>query len=101
MTHSVRRSAVELEETNEGYVLSVSLPGVKPDDLEVSTTGQRITVVVEPRAASDSGTERTFELPERALLDEAFAKLERGVLRVVVPRRPGGKPRRIPVAIGS
>jgi HSP20 family protein len=35
---------IEIKETKDAYILRADLPGVRPDDLEVSVTGNRLTV---------------------------------------------------------
>jgi HSP20 family protein len=101
---------IEIKETKDAYVLCADLPGVKMDDLEVSVTGNRLTIdgsrSEEERREDDryfayersyGSFSRSFVLPEGADLDKLRADLEGGVLRMTVPKKAEVQPRRIAV----
>jgi HSP20 family protein len=101
---------IEIKETKDAYVICADLPGVKTEDLEVSMTGNRLTVSgtrsEEKRREDDRffayerayGTfSRSFVLPEGTDLDRLRADLQDGVLRVEVPKKAEMQPRRIEV----
>jgi HSP20 family protein len=101
---------VEIKETKDAYVISADLPGVAMDDLEVSVTGNRLTVggkrEEEERREDDRyftyertyGTfSRSFVLPEGADLDKIKADLREGVLKVSVPKRAEVQARRVEI----
>ncbi len=100
----------EVKETGDAYVFKADLPGIREEDLEISLTGNRLTVSgkrEEEKHEDDDrfyayertyGTfSRSFTLPEGVDADHAQADLSNGVLTVNVPKRPEVKPRKIDV----
>jgi len=100
----------DITEDGEGYTLQLALPGIDPNELEVSLTGQVLTIRGEqkeaelPQGARYHLRERTagrlersirFPLPVEA--DDVDARYEHGVLTVRVPKAEEVKPRRITV----
>jgi len=102
--------AVDVVEEKERFVLRADVPGVKPDDIDVSmengvlsVSGQRHEEKTEDsdgihRVERISGRfYRSFSLPDTANADEVSAKTKDGILEVVIPKRPEVKARRITV----
>jgi HSP20 family protein len=103
--------AVDVRETADSYKFRVDLPGVKEADVEVSLTGNRLTISgqreEEKREDSDryhsyecsyGSFTRSFSLPEGTDPDNVKAEMKDGVLDVTVPKRPEAQPRRIPLS---
>ena len=102
---------VNLHESDEGYVLTAELPGVAPENIDVSSEGATITLSGErkiERVAGDgvavhrrerqSGTfRRAFELPAEGDLDAAKATHRNGVLTLDLPKSAAMKPRQIQI----
>jgi HSP20 family protein len=101
---------IEIKETKDAYCVTADLPGVRPDDLEVSVTGNRLTVSgkreEEQRREDDrffayersyGAFSRSFLMPEGADLDQLKADLKDGVLTVSVPKRAEVQARRVPI----
>lgn len=104
----------DVKETGEAYVFTADLPGVKERDLELSLTGNRLTLSgrreEETRDEGDrwytfersyGSFSRSFTLPEGIDGDRVAAELKDGVLRVTVPKKPELKPRRIELKLGA
>jgi HSP20 family protein len=102
--------AVEVKETEDAYRFKVDLPGMKEEDVEVSITGNRVTISgereEEERQEGDRyhvcefsyGTfSRSFTLPEGVDLDKAKAEFKDGVLMLAVPKREASQARRITI----
>lgn len=98
----------EVKETKDSYVFKADLPGVKQEDLDISLTGNRLTISgqrqEEKKDESDrhyvyersfGGFSRSFTLPEGIDGDHVQAELKDGVLNVVVPKKPEVQPKRI------
>lgn len=97
--------AVDVVETAAVFILSVELPGVGRDEIDLAADGRRL-VLTGRRPLPSNGSfaqmersygpfRRVFELPEAIEADGVSAALEGGVLTVTVPKHhPGG-----PVAI--
>ncbi len=96
---------VDLYETDEEVVVKTSLPGVKPEDIDLQEQQGFLTI----RAASEAQTshqrhgwlvqerrqgawQRTLRLPAAVKSGKARAELRDGVLRVVLPKEHPEKP---------
>ena len=100
---------LHLAEEETRYVLSADLPGIDPEDLELSVKGRQLTVrarreLVSPpgfetthRERSSWRFERSISLPEQVESDPITARLVDGVLRVEIPRAARAQSRTIPV----
>ena len=95
-------SRFEVKETKNAYVFKADLPGIDDKDLEITLTGNRLTVSGKREAESkDEGDtfyacersygsfSRSFTLPEGADADHAEAGLRNGVLTLFDPQAPG------------
>lgn len=100
----------EVKETKDAYVFKGDLPGIEEKDLEITLTGNRLTVggkrEAERRDEGDTyyayeraygGFSRSFTLPDGADVDHAEADLRNGVLTVSIPKRPEHQPRKISI----
>ena len=68
-----------VDKTDEGLLFSLDLPGVKPEDLSVKTTGRNLTVEGKNRGKNFS---HSYRISRDYDLDSAQASLERGVLTI-------------------
>jgi HSP20 family protein len=106
--------AFEVKETKAGFVFKADLPGVEEKDLDVSVTGDRITVSgkreSEHKEESDryyayersfGSFSRTFTLPEDVNAEGVEALLKDGVLTLTLPKRPEVQPKKIPIGSGK
>jgi HSP20 family protein len=99
----------KLTDGGEELVLTADLPGVRPEDLDISLEANVLTVRAERKQPKPEGFDllrsergglrfsRQIELPVRIDPDGVIAKLENGVLIVHLPKASEAKPRRIPV----
>ena len=102
--------AIDVWSEGEGLRLSALLPGVKPEDLEITIEGDELTIrgTVATSGPRDgdrwlrreraSGTfARTLQLPFAIDADGVKARLANGVLLMELPRSAAEAPRRIAV----
>jgi len=93
---SAAANPVSAQRTDDGAVVTVDLPGVSPDNLEL--TFQSGTLAI-----SGKRGERTYAysvvLGDHIDPDRIEASLDNGVLTVRAPERPEAKPRKI--ALGT
>lgn len=95
---------------DEGIIVSAELPGFKPEDIEISATGDTLTLSGKrlPDERDDSvqyhRRERTFgeftrtiQLPYAVNADKVEATMQHGVLQISLPRTEVEKPRQIMV----
>jgi len=100
----------EVKETKGSYVFKADLPGVKESDLDISLTGNRLTVSGQrQQEKKDEGDayyayersygsfSRSFTLPEGVDSEHVQADLKDGVLNVVIPKKPEVQAKRIPL----
>jgi HSP20 family protein len=101
---------VNLRETADSYVVSMELPGIREENVEISISGNRLTISGELQdERRDEGDRyhafervygrfsRSFTLPEGVDPDKVKAELREGVLEVTIPKQPGVQAKRIPV----
>ena len=101
---AAERLAMELSETESSVVLNAELPGVKPENLDVSVTEDSLTLKAESREEHVEESERyhrveqrsrsfsrTVTLPSRIVPEDVKATYKDGVLRIVLPK---GEPRK-------
>jgi HSP20 family protein len=106
--------AFDVKETKDAYVVRVDLPGVREGDIEVSVTGNTLTVSGKREQENREENEqyfalersygtfmRTLTLPDGANLDDVRAELKDGVLALAVPKRPEVQPRKISIGSGK
>jgi HSP20 family protein len=106
--------AVDLLETPEAFVLTASVPGVRPGDVAISILGDTITIAGRrqethnPHHDSDGSRwlirerhfgnfDRDVRLPSPVDADVATADFEDGVLTITLPKTAEAKPRTIAV----
>jgi HSP20 family protein len=105
---AVFQPAFEVKETKEAYVFKADLPGVKEQDLDITRTGNRLTVSGKREEEKEDKTDtyyayernygsftRTFTLPDGIDGDHIRADLKDGVLSLVVPKTPEAQPKKI------
>lgn len=102
--------SVDIFETADNLVLEAELPGMKPEDVDVSVENNTITLKGERKfEKKDEGENyhrversygsftRSFTLPRNVIGDQANAEFTNGVLRVSLPKREEEKARKIEV----
>ncbi len=104
--------AVDIKEETDCYVLHADIPGVKPDDIEISMEDGILTVKGERETEAKSQENgytkversfgsfyRRFTLPDTADPDSISATSIDGVLELSIPKRELAKPKKIKVSI--
>lgn len=103
--------AVDIKEEADKFVILADIPGVKPENIEVSMEAGVLTVKGEKESESKTEKEgykrvervygsfyRRFSLPDTANGEAINAKCKHGVLEIVIPKRESVKPKRINVS---
>ncbi|MFG0320041.1 MAG: Hsp20/alpha crystallin family protein [Planctomycetota bacterium JB042] len=102
----VHAPATDMLEFDDRLELHLDLPGVAREDLEVKFEQGRLMVRAERTDAGETLTHRefgsaryrrAFALPDGYDAEEIEARLENGVLTLVVPKAAAHRPRRIEV----
>lgn len=94
----------------ENAMITAEIPGVKPDDLDISVVGDTLTLSGSRSAENgDDGHtyhrrerwqgnfSRTLQLPFRISTEQVDAAFRNGVLQVTLPRAEEDKPHRISI----
>jgi HSP20 family protein len=106
-----RRMPLDVIETPEALVLEAALPGVKPEEIEVSVMGDVLTLTAGSESetqSDDSGyrsrevrrgrVSRSVTLPQGLHADQSTASFENGLLRLSIPKAQPADRVRIPVS---
>lgn len=94
----------------DGLVIDAELPGVDPQEVEISVVGDELAVrgkvnaqepaegeVVLRRERPAGEFQRTLQLPFRANTGAVKATFKNGLLRIAIPRSEEEKPRKIAI----
>lgn len=106
--------ACEVSETDEHYLMSVDLPGMKKEDIKIEVSDNVLTVSGErKRESSEKGQrvqhyeksygffKRSFSLPSSIEADKVEARYEDGVVELYLPKVQAAKPRHIEIQSGK
>jgi HSP20 family protein len=102
--------AVDISERKDAYVVSAEVPGIRPEDLDVTLEDGLLTIQGERRMEEESSDQqyhrverrfgsfrRSITLPSQVRADAIEASYADGVLQVVVPKAESAKPKKINV----
>jgi HSP20 family protein len=101
---------LDVYETEDELVVKASLPGIKPEDVDVSITGDTLSIKAEYKAEEETkkrsyyrqehrygSFHRAITLPTQVESDKAEAVFEHGVLTLTMPKAESIKPKTIKV----
>lgn len=101
---------LDIGETANEFLVKATLPGIKPDDVQITVQGDTLTIRGECQAEEEKKGEqwhlrerrsgsflRSVALPAPVNPDEAQAHFEHGVLTLTLPKSEAAKPRQIKV----
>ena len=106
--------ALDVAEENDTFVVKASLPGINPDDLDITFTGRTLTIKGEFKAEEEKSDvkfhmrerrygsfSRSVTLPTPINADAIEAKYDAGVLTLRLPKTEDVKPKRIAISAGE
>jgi HSP20 family protein len=106
--------SVDIFENKDHLVLEAELPGMKPEDVNISIENNVLTISGDRRFEKKDESDnfhrversygsftRSFTLPPTVNSEDATAEFENGVLRLTLAKREEAKPRRIEIKAGS
>ncbi len=101
---------LDVSENDNEFVVRASLPGVKPEDVQITVHGDTLTIQGEAKGEEEKKgerwhlRERRFGSFQRSLSlatpinsEKAQAQFEHGVLTLVLPKSEQAKPRQIKI----
>ena len=104
---------VDVYATTEEIVVEAILPGVKPEEVDITVEGNVLTIVGDTSSTVPAREGillqeirrgrfvRTLNLPEGLEPDKAVATFEDGVLTLRIPKAEQVKPRQIKISTGE
>lgn len=102
--------AIDMYQTDDEVVVKAAVPGIKPDEVQISVTGDMLTIKGEVKAQEEKkertyhlreqrwgAFERSVMLPTDVVADKAKADFENGVLTITLPKAEEVRPKTITV----
>ncbi len=100
-----RAARTDVSDTGKSYKLTVEIPGIPKDKLDIRVRGTAVEIQGETTAETEekqetyvhrertySGFYRSLELPEPVVATEAKAKVENGILELELPKQNPSPP---------
>jgi HSP20 family protein len=98
----------------EAYVIEIPVPSLKPDEIVIEATVDSLTVATEPQQAEADANRRyiqheqpirplsrLFEFPVEIDTDNVRPTLEKGMLKIYVPKAAASRPKVIRVGVAD
>ncbi len=108
---------LDMYETKDEVVVKTALPGVKPEDVDVTVTGDTLTIHAETKEENQGNKEnegkylrrerrygeytRSVTLPSGLKTDQAEASFDNGMLTLKIPKSEQQKPKTIQIKAKS
>jgi HSP20 family protein len=102
--------ALDVSESDDAVLVDVEIPGIDPSDLDISVTGDVLTIRGEKRDETGQPGRnfhrverrygqftRTLTLPAAVNADQVEAKARFGILTIRLPKREDAKARRVEI----
>ncbi|MBJ7310797.1 Hsp20/alpha crystallin family protein [Rugamonas sp. CCM 8940] len=96
------RLRMDVNETEQEYVVRAEIPGVNKEDIKVAINGNQVSLTAEVRQEKNEGEggnlrseryygqlHRSFTLPQEVDDEQAQARYDNGVLQLNLPKRTG------------
>jgi len=93
------RPSVEINESNDAFMISADLPGIEKSDIEVKVEENTLILIADRYIDKSDNNEkihynerrfgtfsRSFKLPKTVKEEKITAKLDNGVLSIVIPK---------------
>jgi len=105
---------VDIFEDQENITLVAEIPGVKPEDLNVTLENNLLTISGERKFKTEEKEEnfhrlerrygkftRSFTLPTMVDADKVIATFENGIMNITLPKRAEFKPKQITIGVNK
>jgi HSP20 family protein len=106
--------ALDVSSTPDAFIIEAALPGVRPEDVDISVLGDTLTISGTSQAEQKDDEDgysyreirrgsfsRTVTLPGGLNADQAAAEFANGLLKLTIPKAEEAKPRQIKISAGS
>jgi len=101
---------LDMVQTDDDVIVKASVPGVKPEEINISVTGDTLTIRGEVKEDEEiknanyhiremrfGSFARSVLLPSQVIADKAKAEFENGILKLTLPKAEEVKPKTITV----
>ena len=101
----------DVTESKDAYLFKADVPGVKKEDLEITTTGNRLQIAGKRDTSHEETTDtvytyerqygsfcRSFTLPDGVDVEHAKSELKEGVLTLVIPKLASAQAKKIAIS---
>lgn len=102
--------SIDMIDAGDNVIVKASLAGVKPEDIDITVTGDLLTLKGEVKTEQKTeeanyirqerrygAFERSLTLPAQVVADKAKTEFENGVLTLTLPKAEGVKPKIIKI----
>ncbi len=106
--------ALDVVENKDEFVVKASIPGINPDDLDISYSDDTLTIKGEIKSDKDYKEDqyhlrerrygsfaRSISLPTKVKGDSIEASYQNGVITLRLPKSEEVKPKRIPIKVSN
>jgi HSP20 family protein len=106
--------SADMYETDDNLIINADLPGVKPEDVDISIRDNVLTIQGEYKSEEENEDgnvhfrerqygrfQRSIALPSNINTEATEATFEEGVLKMTLPKAEEAKPKQIPVKTKS
>ena len=103
---------LDVVEKEDRFVIRAAVPGVSPDDLNVSIENHVLTISGEIKHEEENETDKVFcrecsygsftrsiRLPENLQVDKVAAEFDNGFVSITLPKAPEEKPQALKVPV--
>jgi HSP20 family protein len=110
----VREFPIDVYQTKKDLVVKAALPGVKPEEVDITITDDAVTIKGEHKEEQETKEDdylyreryygafsRSVAIPVKVKGDKAKATFEEGVLTLTLPKAEEIKPRQIKIKAGG
>ncbi|AEH44005.1 heat shock protein Hsp20 [Thermodesulfatator indicus DSM 15286] len=104
--------ALDVSETQDAVIVRADVPGIDPNELEITVSGNTLTIRGEKKQEREEKGEnfyriersygsfvRSIQLPADVDTDKVEATYKNGVLKIVLPKKAEAKGKQIPVKV--
>jgi len=101
---------VDIDETDDAFIVKAELPGVEKDDVSVNIDNGVLTIKGEKKTATEDKKRhrvectygsfvRSFTLPQAIKTEKVEAKYKNGILNLTIPKSEEEKPKQIAIKV--
>ena len=104
----------DISETKDKLIVKAELPGLEPEDIKLTLSGNLLTIQGEKKKEKEEKDEqhysleryrgefqRSFRLPVEVLEDKIDAKFDKGVLTITMPKATKSQKKEIKISKGK